>query len=40
MAHDLSAQDRHALTQLEEALWREQTRFDRAFMARVIAPDF
>lgn len=27
------------LRRLEESLWREETRFDRAYMERVLAPD-
>ena len=37
---DLSEQDRLALEQLEEELWREETRFDRERMMEIIAPDF
>lgn len=40
MAHELSEQDWQALTRLEEALWREETRLDVAFMDRALAPDF
>jgi hypothetical protein len=40
MAHELSEQDRQVLTRLEEAMWREETRFDVAFMDRALAPDF
>lgn len=32
--------DRRALTRLEEAMWREESRFDPAFMERHLAPDF
>ena len=32
--------DRETLERLEEELWREETRFDRARMERVMAPDF
>lgn len=28
------------LRRLEESLWREDTRFDRKFMDRILAPDF
>lgn len=28
------------LRRLEESLWREETRFDRAYMDRILAPDF
>ena len=37
---ELSKQDRAALEQLEEELWREETRFDRKRMSEIIAPDF
>ena len=37
---ELSAQDRQHLEQLEEGLWRAETRFDRAWMERVLAPGF
>ena len=40
MASELSEEDRRALTRLEEAMWREETRFDKAFMERALAPDF
>src|SRR5512147_407133 len=40
MAGELSEEDRRALMRLEEAMWREETRFDRAFMERALAPDF
>ncbi len=36
----VSEKDRAELTWLEEAMWREQTRFDAAFMERTLAPDF
>ena len=36
----LSAEDRATLTRLEEAMWREATRFDKAFMSATLAPDF
>ena len=32
--------DRQALTRLEEAMWREQTRFDMGFMEAALAADF
>jgi hypothetical protein len=35
-----SAGDRARLAQLEEELWREETRFDRARMEALLAPDF
>lgn len=31
---------REELEALESALWRRETRFDRTFMERVLAPDF
>jgi hypothetical protein len=37
---ELSKQDRVALEQLEEALWRAETRFDQKRMTEIIAPDF
>lgn len=37
---ELSAQDRRELEVLEEGLWRAETRFDRAWMERVLAPGF
>jgi hypothetical protein len=40
MDSELSEEDRRALTRLEEAMWREETRFDKAFMERALAPDF
>jgi hypothetical protein len=40
MASELSEEDCSALTRLEEAMWREETRFDKAFMERALAPDF
>ncbi|MCU0769839.1 MAG: nuclear transport factor 2 family protein [Burkholderiaceae bacterium] len=40
IASELSAEDRRALTRLEEAMWREETRFDKAFMEQALAPDF
>ena len=36
----LSDDDRAALTQLEENMWREEIRFDIDFMDRTLAPDF
>lgn len=32
--------DRAALERLEESLWREETRFDRAWMEKLLASDF
>jgi hypothetical protein len=37
---ELSAEEREQLQRLEEDLWREETRFDSAYMERVIAGDF
>ena len=37
---ELSEQDRRELEALEEGLWRAETRFDRAWMEGVLAPDF
>jgi len=36
----LTEPERFALRDLEESLWRAETRFDRAHMERVLAPDF
>jgi hypothetical protein len=36
----LSDRDREDLRQLEETLWREETRFDREYMEGILAPDF
>lgn len=36
----LSAGDQKALQGLEETLWRAETRFDRAWMDRILADDF
>ena len=40
MLLELSEDDRVTLTQLEEGMWREETRFDMQFMERALAPDF
>ena len=37
---EMTAQDRHELTRLEENMWREETRFDMEFMEKHLAPDF
>jgi hypothetical protein len=37
---ELSREDRDALERLEEALWREETRFDLTWMSQILAPDF
>lgn len=39
MTH-LSAEDHKTLQSLEEALWRAETRFDLAWMDRILADDF
>jgi hypothetical protein len=36
----LSPADRSCLAQLEESMWREDTRFDRRYMERTLAADF
>jgi hypothetical protein len=33
-------QDNGALRELEESLWRSKTRFNQAYMERILAPDF
>lgn len=40
MGIELSVEDRALLQRLEEELWIEETRFDIAYMARVMADDF
>jgi hypothetical protein len=40
MTLKLSPEDRALLQRLEEALWLEETRFDAAYMDRVMAGDF
>jgi hypothetical protein len=40
MVSELSEEDRSVLIRLEEAMWREETRFDKSFMERALAPDF
>ena len=37
---ELSKEDRAERERLEEEPWREETRFDRARMSEIIAPDF
>ena len=37
---ELSEQDRRRLELLEEGLWRAETRFDREWMERILAPGF
>lgn len=36
----LSERDLDDLRRLEESLWRAETRFDRGYMERILAPDF
>ena len=36
----ISDRDRHQLEILEESLWRAETRFDRDYLERILAPDF
>ncbi len=36
----ISPQDLDELQQLEESLWITHTRFDRAYMERILSPDF
>jgi hypothetical protein len=36
----LTSEDSTALVELEESMWREETRFDLAFQERHFAPDF
>jgi len=36
----LSCEERDRLRELEESLWRPETRFDREAMSRVFSPDF
>ena len=40
MQSTLSPEDEAQLTQLEESMWIEATRFDVSFMQRVLAADF
>jgi hypothetical protein len=40
MEMELSVEERQQLQRLEEDLWCEETRFDSAYMERVIAADF
>jgi len=37
---ELSKKNHAALERLEGELWREETRFDRKRMSKIIAPDF
>ncbi len=37
---ELAEQDRRELELLEEGLWRAETRFDREWMERILAPGF
>jgi hypothetical protein len=36
----ISSEDRDRLRKLEESLWMAETRFDKEYMNRVLAPDF
>ena len=36
----LTTEDRETLRTLEESLWQAETRFDRKYMDRILAPDF
>ncbi len=36
---DISSEDRYILQRLEEKLWRQETRFDVAFMEKILAED-
>jgi hypothetical protein len=40
MPPQISDKDRHSLQQLEEDLWRQETRFDVPYMEKVFAEDF
>ena len=37
---ELSASERARLVEFEWSLWRAETRFDRAYMEQILAPDF
>ncbi|MEK7648373.1 MAG: nuclear transport factor 2 family protein [Patescibacteria group bacterium] len=37
---EISKEDREKLRQLEDSMWIAETRFDRAYMESVLAPDF
>jgi len=37
---EVSQTDRDELRVLEESLWKTETRFDRAYMESILAPDF
>lgn len=37
---ELSSADHEKLKELEESLWRSETRFDQEYMNKVLAPDF
>lgn len=39
-AMTISKRDMEELRALEESLWQAETRFDRAYMEKVLAPDF
>ncbi|HUI31881.1 MAG TPA: DUF4440 domain-containing protein [Candidatus Acidoferrales bacterium] len=36
----ISREDFEAVKELEESMWRSETRFDRDYMERVLSPDF
>jgi hypothetical protein len=40
MKMELSVEEQEQLQQLEEDLWREETRFDTVYMEQLIAGDF
>lgn len=40
MIPQLTLEDRELLQRLEEDLWREETRFDRLYMEKLLAEDF
>lgn len=40
MIPQLTQEDRELLQRLEEDLWREETRFDRSYMEKLLAEDF
>ena len=37
---EASDQDYEKLRELEESMWRSETRFDQTYMDRILAPDF
>ncbi len=36
----ISEQEKKNLEMLEESLWRDETRFDTAYMEKILHPDF